>query len=327
MRILFIIYSIIPWVLPVSHQFEAILILGIIISVPSTVLNVSFSQFFMESVPSEWRGTVLGVRSAIGSVVSFIVTLSCGQLLTRVQFPFNYQIVFFIGFVGGITTIYQLTHIHTVNLQSEVANPILKTSDYHRPEASLSGRSFLPKINKDALSYLRVISFLFIYTLIANMVAPLIPNLLVHQLKLSDEWISIGTASNTIIIFIISLFIIKIAQIIGNRKGNTLGIVALSLQTLILSLARNSTHYLISALAGGVATGMLNTAQTNYLYDHVPPSDQSVWFSLNVWLGNIAIFAGALLGPMIASHLGTMAALILFGCLEFGIGISMLFWS
>ena len=62
--------------------------------------GISFNQFFMEAVPAEWRGLVVGRRNAIMSIVSFAVTLICGQILTHVVFPTGYQIMFLIGFVG-----------------------------------------------------------------------------------------------------------------------------------------------------------------------------------------------------------------------------------
>ena len=339
MRIFFIGYAIIPWVLPITHQFTAILILGSISSIPATVLNVSFTQLYIECFPPEWRGAVLGGRGAIGSVVTFVVTLLCGQLLTRVPFPVNYQIVFFIGFVGAIATVYPISRFRPLNMRSAGTSLIADPpgdpkggqmgSPLGNPEAAASSRrrSYLPKLDKVGIRYLRVIGFLFIYNLVANMVGPLIPNWLVHHLALSDAWISVGNATNTLVNFIASLFIIRIVRSIGNRKGNTLGISALSLTTLILSVARNPTHYMFSAVSGGLANGVLYTAQTNYLLEHVPQNDQPVWLSMNLWLNNIAIFAGALLGPLIASSLGMMPALIFFGCLEFGIGLVMLVWG
>jgi hypothetical protein len=63
-------------------------------------MAVGFNELFAESVPPEWHEQVLGVRKAILSIGTIISSLIAGQLLTRIPFPNNYQIVFIIGFIG-----------------------------------------------------------------------------------------------------------------------------------------------------------------------------------------------------------------------------------
>ena len=318
-RVLFIGYAFLPWLLPITHQFEGILALSLIITIPAAVINISFTQFFMEAVPSEWRGSVVGTRNAIGSIVSFVVTILCGQILTHLPFPFNYQVVFVIGFFGGILTVYQIYHVRPVADPSPLmALPPIQSSGSSRllPRADLQGRK-----------YTRVIGLLFLFNLTNNMFAPLIPNLLVNHLKLSDGLISVGTAASTLVVLIVSLFIARFTRRTGNRTATAYGAGLLAFQAIALAAAQNAFLYLVSAVIGGIATGVLNAAQYNYHLDNVPDMERSSWLSVNQVLGNAAILLGALIGPLVARSVGTPEALAAFGGLRLLVGFVLFKWG
>jgi MFS family permease len=322
-RLLLITYVIMPWVLPIQYQIYGILALTLVIAIPSTLINISFDQFFMEAVPSEWRGPVVGTRNAISAIVSLLVTLLCGQILSLLAFPISYQVVFFIGFIGAIMTSYQIAHVHPLD------ELVVKVNLKDKPAAEViqSKRKFFPVVDGQGKNYFRVIGLLFLFNLTNNAATPLIPDLLVHRLKLSDFWISIGISTSTLVVLIISLFIARITRRAGNRRATVLGAALLAVQAVVLALAQNSILYLVSTVAGGIATGILNAAQYNYHLDNVPDLNRSNWLSINLLLGNAAILLGALCGPLIANALGSPDALIIIGALRMAVGLAILKWG
>ena len=326
-RMIFALYPLLPQFLPVNRQYSAILLLICIITVPSTVLNISFTQFFMDAVPSEWRGAVIGGRGAIGAIVSLTATLLCGQILTHLRNPLNYQVVFALGFIGAIMTVYQMIHIHKVDPGPGEAL-LLDPSTVASGQPALAQKSrFFPRIEGQGRIYLRVIGLLFLLTLFSNAAAPLVPNLLVQRLKLSDEWISFGASTNTLVVLLVSLFIARITRRTGNRRATSASIGLHSTSNIILSLAQGPAFYLVSAVIAGVAGGVSNVAQNNYFIEHIPSTEKPGWISINVLLGSIGLLLGALGGPLMASGVGTPAAMILFGGLELGVGVVILKWG
>ena len=314
-RGLLLVYVFLPWVLPPTRQVEAILGLSLILAVPNTVIGISFSQFFVEAVPSEWRGMVVGTRNAIMSVVSFPVTLLCGWILAHLEYPSGYQWVFLIGFIGAIMTVFQIARVHPAPLSP--SEPILS------PFASAKV-TWLPQIDGPARAYIKVIGLLFLLNLTNNMVAPLIPNLLVQGLTLSDAMISIGTAMANILVFLVSLRIARLTRRTGNRKATAAGTVILALQTVCLAFAQDAGLYLVAAVSAGVASGILSAAQYNYHLDNLPPTQRSSWLSWNLLMGNAAVLLGALAGPYIAAWIGTSPALLMFSAFRLGIGLLIL---
>jgi MFS family permease len=133
--------------------------------------------------------------------------------------------------------------------------------------------------------------------------------------------ISIGTSTGTLVVLIVSLFIARITRRTGNRNGTALGAGLLAFQAVALALAQNATLYLVAAVIGGIASGVINAAQYNYHLDNVPKSDPASWLSVNLLLGNAAVLAGALVGPLIARGIGTPDALLIFGGLRLAFGL------
>jgi Na+/melibiose symporter-like transporter len=286
-------------------------------------VGISFSQFFMEGVPIEWRGPVVGARNAIMSIVSFVVTIASGQILSRMPFPTGYQVVFFIGFVGAVMTSYHIWRVYPAVEKSQFSLPVPP-----QPAAKPAGRRLsLAHLGKVERNYLKVIGLLFLFNLTNNMVAPLVPDLLVHRLALSDVTISLGTGLANMLVFTVSLYIATLTRRAGNRRVTALGAMLLAFHALALALARTPSVYLLSAAIGGLASGVLGTAQYNYHLDNVPEESRSSWLAWNFLLGNTAVLLGALGGPQVALFTGSPEALGAFGVLRFLFGLLILRWG
>jgi MFS family permease len=316
-RIVLLAYPLLPWVLPIPQQADAILVVALVFAIPNTFIGISYGQFFMEGIPGEWRGMVIGGRNAIVAVVTLVVTVTCGQILTYLPFPVNYQVVFMIGFVGAIMTSYHIWKVKPFH----VAPP--------PPPAPLAPGPQRRGLHLGAqgLNYMKVLGLLFLFNLVNNMLAPVVPNLLVNQLALSDATISFGTGLANILVFSVSLFIASFTRRAGNRRSTALGAMLLAFHAVALALAGNAALYLLSAAIGGIAAGVLNTAQYNYNLENVPEREPSSWLAWNLLLGNAAVLLGALGGPAVAHWTGTMPALLLFGGLRLVVGVAILRWG
>ena len=331
-RSLFLLFALIPFFFQLNeNQVKAILWVSVLIAVPTTVIGVSFSQLFIEAVPGEWRGTVVGVRNALFSIISFIVTVISGQILTHLPFQTGYQVVFVIGFAGGVMTSYHLWKVRPVeDLCASAPTAALPGTAAPLPSVGLIGRRFsrlrrfLPPVEGQGRRYLRVLGLLFMFNLTNFMVNPLVPEVLVNNLNLSDAWISIGTAANSMIVFIVSIFINRLILRTGNHRGTSLGAALLGVQAAVLALANDPLHYLLSVLIGGVGSGILMTTQMNYNLENVPGQERSVWLSYSLLFGNAALLAGALIGPAVASLTGLQHALLLFGVFRLIAGLIIL---
>ncbi len=335
-RILFLLYVFIPTAFPADMQVEALLAVALIIAIPTTVINISFSQFFVEAVPVEWRGMVVGTRMALMSLVSFPVTLLCGLLLDRLPFPTGYQVVFFIGFLGAILTVPVLRKVHpAVELDEdslEIQNTERKLSARKvilpgqgfklRGFFSVSRiRSAVSSIQPDGRAFIQVVILLFFFNMTNTMVAPLIPDLLVNTLQFPDSLISLATAISTLLVFLVSLVMARMSVRVGSRRGTGFGAILLAIQAVMLALAGDAAGYLLAVIVGGFASGILASSQYNYHLDALPPTNRPSWLSWSLLLGSIAVLTGSLAGPALARYTSIPFALLGLGALRLVIGI------
>lgn len=309
-------YALLPFFLPEAAQVWAILAIAALIAVPSTLVGIGFPQLMIEGLHANWRGAVVGARNAFFSIISFAVTVVCGQILTQMRFPAGYQLVFFIGFVGAVMTAFHLYHVH----------PLARASDsgvaLAAPGPGLLARAgqVLPRVDVQGRRYMRVMGLLFLFNTTNSMVAPLVPAVLVNGLRLSDAWISIGVAVGALLNFVVSLFITRLTRRTGNRPATALGAALMAAQALLLALAADPGHYMVSVLVGGVGQGILLSAQFNYNLENVPSSDRAIWLSWNLMQGNGAILVGSLLGPLLSGWTGITGALLVFSLLRLVMG-------
>ena len=127
-------------------QISQVLWITLGMSIPGSVLMIAFNAMFAEIVPPNRRGLVVGRRNALLAISMTTSALISGQLLAQIVFPLNYQIVFFIGIVGGALSCYELGRIREYpdsKTPPRIGQPIL---DRGRPGSSAIsvGRRYIP---------------------------------------------------------------------------------------------------------------------------------------------------------------------------------------
>lgn len=314
-RIPLLAYVVLPLVLLPQHWVTGLLVTAAVLAVPQTLVGVSFNQFLMESVPTRHRGEVVALRMAIMAVITFLVTMGSGQLLTRLAFPTGYQVVFFFGALGAGLTTY---HIWRTKPIPDPDQRVLSTQIVSPP------RRFFPHLDAQGLSYLRILGLLFAFNFVNSMFVPVVPDLLVNRLQLSDATISLGTALTYMLVFGVSLVIARLIRRLGNQRTTAVGALILVLHALTLAFARDETLYFASILIGGLGSGMLSTAQYNYNLDHVPFAERSNWMGINLFTGNASALLGALAGPLVANLTGLGGAFLVFAGLRLLTGLAIL---
>jgi len=327
-RTMMLAYVFIPTVVPQADRVNALILLTVVMALPNTLLNICFGPFFMLGIPPEWRGTVVGVRNALMSIIAFFVTLVCGQLLLHLAFPTGYQLVFLIGFIGAIATMFVIVRVRQFPLLPIAAQAELEV--IAAPPARSRQRGWYElNPNRDPMGrhYLVVVVMLFAMNAVTFMGAPLLPLFTVNHLRLDDAVISIGSATTSILVFGVSLFVGRMARRYGNKTLTAIGVGLLCFQTVSLAFAHDATIFLVSAVIGGFASGILMAAQYNYHLDSVPHTNQTVWISWNSALGNVAALLGSVAGPALAGIVGIPTTFIALGVMRLVIGAAIYFWG
>ncbi|MGE5222073.1 MAG: MFS transporter [Omnitrophica WOR_2 bacterium] len=96
-----------PWIFSNPDWLVWVIVLiTLLMSIPGTIMSISFYSVFANLVPQPYRASVIGRRNALLAVFTTIAVLVSGQILDYVHFDLNYQIVFLIGAAGAMLSSY-----------------------------------------------------------------------------------------------------------------------------------------------------------------------------------------------------------------------------
>lgn len=315
-----------------AEQLHTTLILWItvIMSIPGAVLMIAFNAMFAELVPPDRRGMLVGRRNALLAVSMTTTSLLAGQLLERIVYPLNYQIVFGIGLVGGLLSCLELGRLREISREGppqRAGRPIL---DRARPgrvglpfaRRYIPGMRFLTRgvtvvrwdLLRGEFGIFLVAMFLFYIT--QNLVIPLFPPYSVDQMGLTDAEISLGTAFFQVTVFITSMQLGRVSERMGHHRLMVISVLGYAAFPLFIGVWPTVPSYMLGAAVGGLGWGFLGGATANRLMERVPADDRPAHMALFNIVVNLGVLVGSLTGPWVGDWTGLQAAMIIGGGLR-----------
>ena len=333
-RVFYLLLIPLPLILLPEAQVWVIIATTLIMTIPGVGVTVGFNALFGEIVPVEWRGHVVGIRNAVVSIVTTIFTLISGVLLDLVIFPYGYQIVFTLGFIGAAMSsvhLYKLSKM--AGLKIEVSNnkipsgtPASTSRRLDREIRAIAQRG-VQSLHLDAMRgpYARVMGLLFGWHLFQFMTIPIITPFVVNELELSDQLIGLAGALFNVTVFLGSLRLSRLSGRFSNHRLTGAGIMGLGIFPIITTLGTGG--YLLANMIGGLAWAVAGGALFNYILENVPADNRPTYLAWYSLVSNAAILIGSMVGPAIAGQIGFVPALIIFGILRFLAGVAILRWG
>lgn len=319
-RIFYLFLCLYPWFFPQSQPQVTVILLSVfIMSIPGTALNLGFNALLGEAVPIEWRGHVAGIRGAYIALATAISSLTCGWILNHIEFPFGYQVVFLVGFLGAALSTYALWKVRPF------PEDLITSTDTNDKQ----DHWFKRMINLDVLKgdFNKPLFLLVLFHLALYLPSPIFPVYQVRVLEFPDRLLGIGTSVFYLAYFFGSLQLEKITHRWSNKIILGVGGIMLGCYPFLLRFAFQVPVFLLTCVIGGLAWTLAGGILFNYLLEKVPEDKRPAylaWFSLG---SNAAILCGSLLGPVIASWVGLAPALILFASIRALSGILILRWG
>ena len=327
-RVGFLLWVPLPWLFDAPTQTWAIITLTLFMGIPLTALGVGFNVLFATAVPTEYRAYVAGTRNVLLAVTFMLTSLGCGILLSRIPYPLNYQIVFFIGAIGGGMSSYHLYKVRTFTEVPNQENPIPvppKTESRKRQPSTSWFSSFRMDIWRTPFKI--TLLLLFGFHLAQYLAAPLFPIYNVRYLKLTDQNIGTGTALFYLAVLICSTQFNQMVRRLGHKNVTGWGVVGMSIYPIGLAMSTLVWQYYLVCLIGGVVWALVAGAQANYLLEKVPENDRPSHLAWYTVVLNLAVLTGSLAGPIFSNSIGIVSALVLAGVLRLISGLAIFKWG
>jgi MFS family permease len=333
-RIFYLLMVFLPLLMSDVLQVWMLILFTLLMSIPGSAIAVGFNALFAAAIPSRYRGVVAGRRNAVFSITSIISTIVCGQILSVVAFPLNYQIVFAIGFIGALMSVVHIRFVHPVSdeFETEIETPSYTFEELTQKSKNALNRIWVfirKKLHVDILRgpFARSLGLLTIFHMVHYLSIPIFPVFTVNVLGLSDDVLSLGNALFYITMFFGSTQIGKLTNLLGNKKLTGIGICMLGLYPAFLSFAEGPFLFYLASFLGGFAWALVNAAMINYLLERVPAAERTGYLAWFIVGSNAAILIGPLVGPIFGNLFGLTVALMVFAILRTTSGIALLKWG
>lgn len=332
---------ILPWLLPAAGQVWLLVLVIMLISLPGTLMAISFNALFGEVVPPELRANVVGRRNALLAFSMISTSLACGALLDGIVFPYNYMIVFLMGAVGAAMSSISIGRLRTATEPPvgarKVLNGLARSGQLRLLVAlrsptrlrSLAATSGKPLLRLDLLrsTFGTFLLSCFIFYTFQYASIPIYPLFLVNVLHLSDGQIALGNAIFYTAMMLASFVLGWIAASLGHRRVLILGALIFGLYPLFIGLAVDATLVWVAAAAGGVAWAVTNGGLLNRLMERTPDNDRPAFMAFHNLALNLGIFSGSLIGPLLATSVGLREVLLINAGMRFLAGLLFVLWA
>ncbi|OGO28889.1 MAG: hypothetical protein A2136_09525 [Chloroflexi bacterium RBG_16_54_11] len=328
-RLGYIFLIALPWFFSSAEgQVWGLIWITLVMSVAGTVLAISFNAMFAEVLPPDRRAQAVGRRNILLATSITIATLASGQILDRVEFPHNYQVVFLVGALGALLSSYHLGRLRKPNPQapaeiSEGPAPKLD-ADILKPEKR---RGKLLRMDLLTGSFgIFMLAYLAFYTF-QFFPIPLFPLAYVDMLHLTDGEIGIGTALFYGAMMLASVRLNHLSTRYGHRKVLLVSAALFPVYPLFLAMGNGPGLYYLACLTGGGVYALLSAALLNRLMERVPAGDRPAHMAIHNLALNVGVLAGSLLGPVAAEWIGLRPSIFVAAGLRLLAAVFFLLWG
>lgn len=299
--------GLVPFFLPREYQVNAILAIWALATFPQVLLNVAFSVVMNAVAGPRHRYDLLSRRWSILGLTQAVMVALVGQMLDRLGFPFNYQVVFVGLSLGGLISFYYSSQI------------VLPDAE---PPASTSGESVHARV-RGFFALIRsqpaFVSFMlkrFVYFSGMTLAVPLFPLYYVRQVQASDAWIGAINMTHTAVMLIGYLLWSRQSRARGGRFVLLWTTLGLSFYPIFTALTPRVELLVLYAGVAGIFQAGLDLVFFDELMKTFPAQYSATFVSVAQSLQYLSTVAAPLVGTLLADYIGLSGALIVSGALR-----------
>ena len=306
-----------PFIVPKEYLVQAVLLIWAAATLPQTVVSVAFSVVMNAVAGPQHRYDLMSRRWTILGLATAITVAIAGQVLDRLSFPINYQLVFMGLSVGGL-----LSYAYSSRIElPDVAPPP------RRPGQSLSQRfkGYVSLIRSQP-AFVSFTAKRFVYLSGAALGAPLFPLYFVREVHASDAWIGIINTAQTAILLVGYPLWSRQWRVRGARFVLLWTTLGLTLYPALIAFTHRVEWIVLYAGLAGIFQAGLDLVFFDELMKTVPPEYSATFVSLAQSLQYLSTVASPLVGAFLADHIGLGGGLLVSAALRL-IGFGLFAWE
>ena len=309
-RLFFFLVPLVPFLFR-KHVAEALVVLWALKSIPEAFIELSWTAVMAEIAPVHRRPSVNGNRWALKSVASAVLVAAFGQLLGRMAFPVNYQVVFFISSLGAAASVYvsSRTRLPSRGLSSAEDSAAAAPQASTRP--GTTGRQSLGRRLREYVGpffqtpeFLRYLLATFVLRFGMHLPAALYSIYWVRYLDASDAQIGWQATAAHLALIVGYLAWGRIATRQGHSRVLAACTIGMGLYPLFTGLISAPLWLPLVALAYGFSLTGIRIAFLDTLLQVCPVDRRPSFVALDFLWSQLTLFLAPLIGSVLADWLG-----------------------
>ena len=308
--------GLVPFLVPPEYQVVAILLIWALVTLPQTALAVCFSVVMNAVAGPDHRYDLMSRRWSILGVTTALTAAIAGQVLIKIKFPINYQIVFIALSIGGLLSFYFSSRIRLPDVTPPPQEKGLSLSK------QVKGYAGLILSHPDFVRF-SIKRYIFIFaTLLAT---PIMPLYYVREVNATDAWIGLISTAQTAVLVIGYFFWTREHRKRGARFVLLCATFGLTVYPVLVASTQTVQWMVILAGVAGIFQAGIDLVFFDELMKTVPVEYSATFVSLSQSLMYSAAIIAPLLGTQLSSSIGlggvllVSAALRLIGFLLFAL--------
>jgi Na+/melibiose symporter-like transporter len=294
--------GLVPFLVPDEYVVQAVLLIWALATLPQTMVAVCFSVVMNAVAGPEGRFDLLSKRWSILGLTTAVTVALVGQVLDRMNFPINYQVVFLSLSVGGLISYYFSSQI--------------KIPDSDTPPPAAQDKSPVgiiknyTKLVRGEQAFVTFTFKRFIYLSGLTLAAPLFPLYFVRELHASNAWIGILNTTQSIVLMIGYYVWARQSRRFGSRVVLIVTTLVVALYPALVALTHRQWLILIYTAIAGVFQAGIDLVFFDELMKTVPPAYSPTFVSLAQSIQYLSAIIAPMLGTYLAEQFSLSAALI-----------------
>jgi hypothetical protein len=309
--------GLVPFIVPQEQAVPAVLLIWAAATLPQTFVSVAFSVVMNAVAGPRGRYELMSRRWTILGLTTAVAVAIVGQVLARLSFPFNYQVVFMGLSLGGL-----ISYAYSSRIELPDAELPPRTG----------GLSLLQRF-KGYVNLIRgeraFVSFTvkrFVYLSGSALAAPLFPLYFVREVHATDAWIGAISTTQTAIMLVGYYLWARQSRARGSRFVLLCTTLGLTLYPALTAFTHRVELIVFYAALAGIFQAGLDLVFFDELMRTVPPEYSATFVSLAQSWQYLSSALAPLLGTLLADQIGLGGALVVSALLRL-IGFGLFAWD
>jgi hypothetical protein len=287
----------------VPRQYAVVSVLAIwaFATLPQSIVNVAFTVVMNAVAGPEGRYTLLTRRWSTLGLTKAVMAAVAGQILDRVVFPLNYQLVFLLFSVGGLVSFYFSSRIVLPNQE---------------PPPLAQGKSLRENVDnyvtllRQQPAFVSFVSKRLVFLVGAALAGPLFTLYFVRQLHATDSWIGWINTSQTFVMMLGYFLWSRLSRKRGGRFVLLWTTFGVALYPALVALTGHVEIITIYAGMAGIFQAGLDLVFFDELMKTVPVEYSATFVALAQSLEHLSRVVAPLAGTTLGDQIGLSGALL-----------------